>query len=84
MCDYDSDGDGGLIIDQGLFDASRRIERRLVGNAAPDTAWSVFFGRSGGAIAWSDYQRIKQSYAKARITSRLTTGFRPSTFSCEG
>ncbi len=84
MCDYDGDGGERVILDQSLFDAARRIERRLAGTPAPDSAWSVFFGRSGGALAWTDYQRIKRSYSKASITSRLRTSLKPTGFICDG
>jgi hypothetical protein len=83
MCDYDWGTGDRLIIDQGLLDAARKIERRMTGDAAPDLAWLVFAGRTGGAVAWSDYQRIKQSFAKACVVSQLTTSFKRPDFLCE-
>jgi hypothetical protein len=76
MCDYDSDGGERVMIDQSLFEAARRIERRLAGEPASDAAWRIFFGRSGGAVVWRHYQRIKSSYARAAATTRLTTAFK--------
>jgi hypothetical protein len=83
MCDYEA-GDGERPrIDQGLYEAARRIELRLAGPPVSNTAWNVFFGRAGGALVWSDYQRIKACYAKAEIAARLSTTFKPSGFVCE-
>jgi hypothetical protein len=76
MCDYDSDGGERVMIDQSLFEAARRIERRLAGEPASDAAWRIFLGRSGGAVVWTHYQRIKNSYAQAAATTRLTTAFK--------
>jgi hypothetical protein len=80
MCDFEADG---MRIDQGLYEAARRIERRLAGPPAPEVAWDVFFGRAGGAVMWSDYQRIKSCYAKAELGARISTTARPSAFLCD-
>jgi hypothetical protein len=76
MCDYDSDGGERVLIDQSLFEAARRIERRLAGEPASDAAWEIFFGRAGGAVVWTHYQRIKSSYAQAAATTPLATAFK--------
>jgi hypothetical protein len=76
MCDYDSEGGERVMIDQSLFEAARRIECRLAGAPASDAAWKIFFGRSGGAVVWTHYQRMKSSYAQAAATTRLATAFK--------
>jgi hypothetical protein len=81
MCDFEAD-DQGRRIDQGLYEAARRIERRLGGAPASDAAWDVFFGRAGGAVMWSDYQRIRNCCAKAELGARLSTHARSSAFLC--
>jgi hypothetical protein len=82
MCDFEADDQGRMRIDQGLYEAVRRIERRLAGRPAADAAWDVFFGRTGGAVMWSDYQRIRSCYAKAELGARLSTPARSSAFLC--
>lgn len=82
MCDLEAD-EMGVRIDQGLYEAARRIERRLAGSAVPEAAWDVFFGRAGGAVVWSDYQRIKSCYAKAELGARLSTPTRSPAFLCD-
>jgi len=81
MCDFEAD-EMGVRIDQGLYEAARRIERCLAGPTVPDRAWDVFFGRAGGAVVWSDYQRIKSCYAKAELGARLFTPARSTAFLC--
>jgi hypothetical protein len=82
MCDFEAD-EMGVRIDQGLYEAARRIERRLAGPTAPEAAWDVFFGRAGGALVWSDYRRIKSCYAKAELGARLSTPARSPAFLCD-
>jgi hypothetical protein len=84
MCDHESDGTTDARIDQGLYEAARRIETSLAGKPAPDEAWQIFFGRSGGAVIWSDYQRIRGCYLKAERGARLSTmAVRSSALVCE-
>lgn len=86
MCDFDRSERVG--IDQALFEPARAMERRLFGQAAPRSAWDVFFGRAGGAIAFADLERMRASYARAALFSNAAAGFRRSPqrlpLRCEG
>lgn len=84
MCDCESDGMPDARIDQSLYEAARRIEKSLSGFAASDEAWKIVFGRSGGVVIWSDYQRIMGCYLKAQRGALLSTiVIRSSSFVCE-
>jgi hypothetical protein len=77
MCENDSAE--RFPIDQGLYESARYIEHQLEGERASDMAWDVFFGRSGGAVIWSHFQRVKKSYVKASALAMLSPrGSRPT------
>jgi hypothetical protein len=76
MCDYDCVDGERRMIDQGLYEPARRIERTLPGDHAADAAWDVFFGRSGGAVVWAHFCRIKTSYARAAAMAHISPAFR--------
>ena len=41
-----------------LIACTRAIEAALPGERVTEAAFAVFFGERGGAIAWSEYQRL--------------------------
>lgn len=49
--------------DLALLEPARALAARLDGASIPAESWDIFFGRAGGAVAWSHLETMRKSYA---------------------
>jgi hypothetical protein len=52
-------------VERAVVLRAREIEASLPGERVPDSAWDIYFGFAGGAIAWPHFQRMRQSHDQA-------------------
>lgn len=74
MCVCDDDIDDGArrdIIDFEILKKARLRDLQLEGEPAPEEAWEIFAGKTGGGISWAHYQRIQACYSS---TAELIKG----------
>lgn len=78
MCDACDAPTAATRPTTALIARTRAIEAALPGERVPADAFAVFFGERGGAIAWSQYQRLLrcQDAAAASLPHRAVRPLR--------
>jgi hypothetical protein len=74
MCGCDDEVDGEApreLIDPEIVRKARFRELQLGGDPAPEEAWDIFAGKTGGSISWVHYQRVQACYSS---TAELAKG----------
>ena len=73
MCAACEAGEQQAGISPALAAHARRIESAMPGPKIPDHAWEILLGRSGGAVPWTETQRMLSclDLAAQRIGGRL-------------
>jgi hypothetical protein len=65
MCQACETGEKQAGISPALAAHARRIEQAMPGTKVPDQSWEILLGRQGGAVPWTETQRMLASLDQA-------------------
>ncbi|BCJ89602.1 hypothetical protein IZ6_03370 [Terrihabitans soli] len=71
ICD-DEEADERVLIEDTVLARARILDAARGGGSVADEAWAIFAGKTGGSVAWPDYQRMQTIYeSAANLEKRL-------------